>query len=115
MASDELKSFKVGDKVKKPVEPPRPSAKAEAPPAQASSVGFPRIEGLVEADQPDLAGLEARHAELLAMAESAKGNKDKAAAKKAALAYQRARELIAYLLETKAKMSGAVGPSGSGS
>ena len=29
MASDELKSFKVGDKVKKPVEPPRPGAKAE--------------------------------------------------------------------------------------
>ncbi len=114
MASDELKSFKVGDKVKKPVEPPRQGAKAEPAPQAAGSVGFPRIEALVEADQPDLAGLEARHAELVAMAGSAKANKDKAAAKKAAQAYQRARELIAYLLETKAKLSGGAGPSGSG-
>lgn len=114
MASDELKSFKVGDKVKKPVEPPRPGAKAEPAP-EPSSVGFPRIEALVEADQPDLAGLEARHAELSALATGAKANKDKAAAKKAAQAYQRTRELVAYLLETKAKMAGGAGPGGSGS
>lgn len=114
MASDELKSFKVGDKVKKTVEPPRPGAKAE-PATQVPSVGFPRIEAVVEADQPDLTGLQARHAELSALAAAAKANKDKAAAKKAALAYQRAQELIAYLLETKAKMTVDAGPGASGS
>lgn len=113
MASDDLKSFKIGDKVKKPIEPPRPGSKAEpAPPA--ASVGFPRIESVVEAEQADLSGLQARQAELLAMAEGAKANKDKAAAKKAALAYQRAQELIAYLLETKAKMTGGPGKGTSG-
>ncbi|OGQ14294.1 MAG: hypothetical protein A2138_18135 [Deltaproteobacteria bacterium RBG_16_71_12] len=114
MASDELKSFKVGDKVKKPVEPPRPGAKAEPTP-QAASVGFPRIEAVVEADEPDLSGLQARHAELSAMATGSKANKGKAAAKKAALAYQRAQELIVYLLETKAKMTAGPGPGASGS
>lgn len=113
MASDELKSFKVGDKVKKTVEPPRAGAKAEPAP-QTPSVGFPRIEAVVEQDQPDLSGLQARHAELSALAGSAKANKDKAAAKKAALAYQRAEELIAYLLETKAKMTAGPGQAASG-
>ncbi|MBI1944818.1 MAG: hypothetical protein HYS27_03935 [Deltaproteobacteria bacterium] len=113
MASDELKSFKVGDKVKKTVEPPRPGAKAEPAP-QAASVGFPRIEAVVEQDQPDLTGLQARRAELSTLATGAKANKDKAAAKKAALAYQRAEELIAYLLETKAKMTAGPGQASSG-
>lgn len=113
MATDDLKSFKIGDKVKKPVEPPKAGAKTEAPP-QAASVGFPRIEAVVEQDQPDLSGLQARRAELEAQAGSAKANKDKAAAKKAALAYQRTEELITYLLETKAKMTSGGDPGSSG-
>jgi hypothetical protein len=113
MATDDLKSFKVGDKVKKPVEPPKPGAKAEPAPEPAS-VGFPRIEALVEADQVDLSGLQARRAELEAMASRGKANKDRAAAKKAAVAYQRAEELIGYLLETKAKMVSGGGSGSSG-
>lgn len=113
MATDDLKSFKIGDKVKKPVEPPKAGAKAEPAPAPGS-VGFPRIEAVVEQDQPDLSGLQARRAELEAMAGAAKANKDKAAAKKAALAYQRAEELIGYLLETKAKMTTGGPPGTSG-
>lgn len=109
MATDDLKSFKISDKVKKPVEPPRPK---DDLPAQAS-VGFPRIEAVVEAAVPDLSGLEARQAELAGLAKGG-SNKQRAAAKKAALAYQRVRELVAYLLETKARMSagGGGGPSG---
>lgn len=112
MASDDLKSFKIGDKVKQPVDPPRPGQKEEPAPPPAS-VGFPRIEAMVEADLPDLSGLESRQAELEGLAGTG-SNKDKAAAKKAALAYQRARELIAYLLETKTKMAGGGGTGSSG-
>lgn len=112
MANDDLKSFKISDKVKPQVEPPRPgqSKEAEAPPP---SVGFPRIEAVVEADVPDLTGLASRQAELEGLTGSG-SNKDKAAAKKAALAYQRTRELITYLLETKAKMVGGGGSGSSG-
>ena len=113
MATDDLKSFKIGDKVKKPVEPPKAGARAEPAP-EAASVGFPRIEAVVEQEQVDLSGLQARQAELSAMAAQGKSNKDKAAAKRAALAYQRAQELIAYLLETKARMTSGSPPTPSG-
>ena len=112
MATDDLKSFKIADKVKTAVEPPRPGARAEPEP-QPASVGFPRIEAVVELAQADLSGMAARQAELEGMS-AAGSNKDKAAAKKAALAYQRARELIDYLLETKAKMAASPPPGPSG-
>jgi hypothetical protein len=103
----DLKSFKISDQVKQPVERPRPGQKkGEAPPV-SSSAGFPRIEGLVESeDTAQLQGLADRQAQLEEMAKAPGSQKDKAAAKKAAGAYAKARALVDYLLETKRKMSG---------
>ena len=112
MKSDDLKAFKISDQVKPTVDKPKGPSSKEGPPAPAASAGFPRIEALVEAAAPDLSGLEAREAELLEKAKAKGSNKDKAAAKRAATAYAKARALIAYLLETKQKMvGGGGGPS----
>jgi hypothetical protein len=109
----DLKPFKISDQVKQPVDRPRPGQKQpEAP--EPSSAGFPRIEALVEADAPDVSGLEARQAALEEMAQGTGSNKEKAAAKKAALAYAKVRALIDYLLETKRKMSDGPGGDASG-
>jgi hypothetical protein len=113
MATDDLKSFKIGDQVKQPVERPRPGQKKE-PEGPPPSVGFPRIEAVVEQDQADLSGLESRQAALEEMAKTGGSNKEKAGAKKAAAAYQKTRELLSYLLETKEKLSGGGGAPPSG-
>ena len=105
-----LKSFKISDQVKKPVEKPRPWARA-APQGDTGggSAGFPRIEALVESSAPDLAGFDKRAADLEEMAKSAKTPKDKNAPKKAAGAYKTTRALIDYLLETKSKLASGGG------
>ena len=99
MSKEELKGFKISEQVKAPVDKPR-AKKAEASPAP--SVGFPRIEALVESGE--LSGLEGRLQQLKAM-QNAGGNKEKLAAKKAAAAYERAHALLVYLLDTKARLS----------
>jgi hypothetical protein len=100
MTKEDLKSFKISDQAKKPTEK---AGKKEEPPA-ASSVGFPHIEALVEASTPDLSGFEGRLAQLHEMTKSG-SNKDKLAAKKAAAAYEKARALLQYLLDTKARLT----------
>ena len=101
--TDDLKSFKISDQVKPTVDKPRPKSQEQAPPP--SSTGFPNIEALVESAAPDLSGFEARQAQLDEMTKAPGSQKDKAGAKKAGIAYAKARALIDYLLETKAKMS----------
>jgi hypothetical protein len=104
MTKKDLPSFKISDQVKAPVE--RPKAKKEKDPGPPPSVGFPRIEAVVESGNPDtLAGLQTRMAVLQELAKSG-SNKDKLAAKKAAAAYEKTRALIDYLLATKAKLTG---------
>ncbi len=101
MTKTDLKSFKIADQTKQPVERARnKGAKDEAPPPP--SVGFPRIEALVESG--DLGGLELRLATLQEMSRSG-SNKDKLAARKAAGAYERAQALLGYLLDTKARLA----------
>ncbi len=101
MTNPDLKSFKISEQTKQPVDRPRSKAsKADAPPP---SVGFPRIESVVESG--DLGGLGERLATLQELARSG-SNKDKLAAKKAAAAYERAAPLLGYLLETKARLAG---------
>ena len=105
--TDDLKSFKISDAVKPTVDKPKggKGASQEQPAATgAPSAGFPKIEALVEAANPDTTGLEQREAELLEMSKGKGSNKEKANAKKAAQAYAKTRALIAYLLETKHKM-----------
>lgn len=106
MSNDDLKSFKISDQVKKPVDRPRSPNSAESEPAP-SSAGFPRIEALVETEDPtQMQSLQQNHERLEEMAKSGASNKEKAAAKKAAAAYAKARGLVGYLLETKAKLAG---------
>ncbi len=102
MTRQDLKSFKISEQTKQPVERTRnKNAKDEAPSAPPS-VGFPRIESVVETG--DLGGFDERLATLQEMARSG-SNKDKLAAKKAAAAYERASALLGYLLETKARLA----------
>ncbi len=108
MTKDDLKSFKISDQVKAPVERPRAGGKKEAP-APPPSVGFPHIEAVVEASSLDMTGFEARLAQLNELAKSG-SNKDKLAAKKAAAAYEKARALLQYLLDTKARLSAPPAP-----
>ena len=105
----ELKSFKISDQVKKQVDRPKGKAASVEAPA-GSSAGFPRIESLVESAAPDLSGFDGRQAQLEEMAKGKGSNKEKAGAKKAAVAYAKARALISYLLETKQKMMGGGNP-----
>lgn len=103
MSSDELKGFKISDQVRQRVD--RPGAAGKKGDAEQDSVGFPRVEALVGAEEPDLTGLATRMAALQALA--ADGSmKEKAGAKKAAVAYERAADLIEHLLETKAGLQG---------
>lgn len=107
MTKEDLKSFKISDQVKAPAERAKGKKEETAPPP---SVGFPHIEALVEAASPDLSGFDARLAQLNEMAKTG-SNKDKLAAKKAAVAYDKARALLQYLLDTKARLAGG-GASG---
>lgn len=100
MSKEDLKSFKIQGQAGV-----RQASKKEAPPPPPPSVGFPHIEAVVESATPDLSGLEARLAQLQELAKSG-ANKDKLAAKKAAAAYEKARALLLYLLETKARLAG---------
>ena len=101
MTKQDLKSFKISEQTKQPVDRARnKNAKEEAAPPP--SVGFPRIEALVETG--DLGGLDQRLAVLQEMSRSG-SNKDKLAAKKAAAAYERAQALLGYLLDTKARLA----------
>lgn len=102
MTKPDLKSFKISEQQKAPVDRPRSGKATKEEPAPPPSVGFPRIEGVVESG--DLGGLEQRLGVLQEMSRSG-SNKDKLAAKKAAAAYERAQALLAYLLDTKARLA----------
>lgn len=113
MASDDqLKGFKISDQVRTRVD--RPAAaerKGPGRPAEEPSVGFPRIEALVGSENPDLSGLSERMAKLQELAATG-SMKEKAGARKAAVAYERATDLLEHLLATKASLQGQDGGAG---
>ena len=90
--SDELKGFKISDQVRQRVDRPGGSS-SEGPAVESSSAGFPRIEGLLEGDKLDLSGFGERMGQLQELA-TAGSNKEKAGAKKAAIAYERVTDLL---------------------
>ena len=108
MAKDELKGFKISDQVQQRVDRPAAGSKKGDKAGSAESVGFPRIEALVGSSEPDLSGLATRMTALQELASSG-SNKEKAGAKKAAVAYERAADLLEHLLQTKAAMGGGGG------
>lgn len=100
--SDELKSFKISDQVKRTVDKPKPGEEIAAP---TPSAGFPRIEALIENDSIDLEWVAARRNELLALSNASDTlPKTKSGARKAALAYKHVGELIEHLMSTKDSM-----------
>lgn len=108
-SDDRLKGFKISDQVRQRVDRPAGAdKKGKGKPGEQESVGFPRVEALVGSEEPDLSGLATRMATLQELA--AGGSlKEKAGAKKAAVAYERAADLLEHLLATKAAMQGKSG------
>ena len=99
---DDLKSFKISDQIKAPIDKPKADAGATGP---APSAGFPRIEALIENDSIDLGDLKNRVSELQALSNSGEASpKEKGGARKASLAYRHLNELIEHLAATKASM-----------
>jgi hypothetical protein len=105
MADKKLESFKIGDTKRAGVAQPGKKGKDKAePPSQ--SLGFTRIENLLEKEDPvNVAeNLNALMKRLEEMHDKSSTNKDKAAAKKAMAAVERAVDLMDYLFQTKAAM-----------
>jgi hypothetical protein len=104
MSDEDLKGFKISDQVRQRVNRPGGSSK-EGAAVESSSVGFPRIEGLLEGEDLDLSGFGERMSALQELATSG-SNKEKAGAKKAAIAYERVTDLLEHLVATKQAMAG---------
>lgn len=108
MSDNELQSFKVGAKqptgVRQHSKAP-PSGKQSAP-AEPPTLGFQRIETILDKEQPSAVQqrMGALADALDAVAASAAPAKDKANAKRAKLAVTRTVELLAYLFATKEQM-----------
>ena len=98
--SEALKNFQISDAVGRGVQAPGKKSQDEGPPP---SVGFPNVEAEVEGDGPSLAGMRERHATLVELSKTG-GPKEKAAARKAALGYERSIALLDHLLATKQQM-----------
>ena len=107
MAGKKLESFKISE-TRKPggAKPKKAKEKKEAGPEGTQSVGFARIEKILENDAA--ATVTENLSKLLQSLEEfdrgAKTNKDKAAAKKAVIAVERTADLLDYLFQTKASM-----------
>ncbi len=101
--SDDLKSFKISAKVPRAVDRKKPAAEGNE---EAPSVGFPIIEALLEEEEIDLGGFGDRHAKLADLAQNGADNREKANAKKAAIAYERTHDLLEYLISTKEQLKG---------
>ncbi len=102
MADKKLESFKIAD-TRKPGVAGHAKGEAAAPAPEAQSLGFKRIEGLLEREEPGAVhqNLEALKGELAKLEKGSSANTDKAAAKKALAAVDRASELMDFLYKTK--------------
>lgn len=102
MADEKLASFKIGDKHKPRVKN-SPSGGKEPKPEAAHTLGFARIEEILDSAAPGAVGQ--RLAEILddldAGLAAAKTPKDKSAYKKGRAALERTIDLLDYLFRTK--------------
>lgn len=109
MSDNELQTFKAGAKQPTGLRQHGKSGAAggkAAPPSEPPTLGFARIEAILDHEQPSavqqrLGGLADA---LDAVAASAAPAKDKANAKKAKVAVARTVDLLAYLFATKEQM-----------
>ena len=107
MTEKKLKSFKIGDTQKPGVARPKKSQGTQQNnDATSQSVGFARIEKILEND--DAATISENLSKLIQSLEEfekkATTNKDRAAAKKAIVSVERTADLLDYLFQTKASM-----------
>jgi hypothetical protein len=107
MTEKKLESFKIGDTQKPGVaKPKKVSDKHQDNSATSQSVGFARIEKILEND--DVATISENLTKLInsldEFEKKSTTNKDKAAAKKAIVAVERAADLLDYLFQTKSSM-----------
>lgn len=109
MTGKKIESFKIGDThregMSKPVQTTAASRAAEQKP-ESFSLGFSRIEGMLEKEDPVEVGeaLSKILKDLEDLNERATSNKEKLAVKKASAAVERAVDLMDYLFQTKAVM-----------
>lgn len=109
MADDELKSFKIGDShrvgMSKPAQSP---ARGKGSQDVSKSLGFQRIEGMLEAEDPEEVGraLSDLHRLLEEKQAASSTNRDKHEARKAMVAIELAANLVDYLYQTKEAMRG---------
>jgi len=104
MSDKELKSFKIGDNQSAGISSPvsaKANAAADSPESQ--SVGFARIEKILEDETPETIGekLNSLISELETYGNEASTNKDKLAAEKAVGAVEKVADLMDYLFQTK--------------
>lgn len=103
MAKDKLPSFKAAA-AQKP-QHARAKSKTAQQAQEAVSAGFPTIERTLEAERLDLGGLDQRMAQLRQLSDEGSA-KDKGASRKALAAYERTRDLMEFLWDTKGGLGG---------
>jgi hypothetical protein len=106
MTDKKLEPFKIGDTQKPGVARPKKGSDKPAETPQSQSVGFARIEKILENDDAGTMGenLSKLIHSLEEFEKKATTNKDKASAKKAIVAVERTADLLDYLFQTKASM-----------
>ncbi len=114
MADTKLESFKIADTRKPSVAgaaKKTPEAPDNAAVSEAHSLGFKRIESILEKEDPSAvrASLERLESQLSALEKEGASNKAKASAKKAIQAVKRTTDLMDYLFQTKATMQASTG------
>ncbi len=105
MTSEKLESFKISDTRKPFVASHGKNAGAESP-AETPTVGFRRIESMIESESDEQAFgvLGSIKSRLQAFASEATTNRDKTAAKKAIVAVDHVLNLVDFLYKTKDSM-----------
>ena len=109
MTDEKLESFKASDLQRPGVK--RGAAARATSERQAASAGFPNIEAILEAEELDLSGLDARLEALRELAQKGSA-KEKGAARKAIAAYERTRDLLEFLWQTKQTIAEQTGAQG---
>lgn len=87
-----------------PTEVPMPKDSAKTTNHQNENMGFVALEKLLEEDQPDLETMRANMKKLSDLAKSSKNTKEKAAARKASIAYQRFFEMLEELMKVRQRL-----------
>lgn len=112
MSEKKLETFKIGDKHKPRVTSgaaTKDKDKAAEAPPEAATLGFARIEGILDNEPAGAVADKLRYMTLQLTQREAESKvaKDKASFKKARIAVDRTRELLEYLFQTKAALLAA--------